>query len=165
MNKKEDIRQKKIINNSAKKGFANAVYASSIFAFLHFVFLFFNNLNNIQEGDLFWFLITDMVLFFGAVIISTPISLLGSVFLASLLYKDFSSNKLSSKLAMTKGRIIGFILGFALCVFSTIVFFKRGDIIVLIYYYLSAILLSSFFSGRTALQIAEEILNYNKASD
>ncbi|HXF90733.1 MAG TPA: hypothetical protein VNJ29_02250 [Candidatus Nitrosotenuis sp.] len=165
MNKKEDVPQKNLMNNSAKKGFVNAVYASGIFAILHFVFLFFSNLNNIQGSDLFWFLITDIVLFFGAVIMSTPIGLLGSVFLASVLYKDFASNKLSPKLAMTKGRTLGFIFGFALCVFSTIVFFKRGDIVILIYYYLSAILLSSVFSGRVALQIAEEILTYNKTLD
>jgi hypothetical protein len=139
-------------------GVINALKAVFSFSFINLLFILTRNVQELDITSILVFGVSSIVLFLGVSVIAVPIGYLAGMSTFNNLSKGNDKAILDPNEIEKKGRVLGALLSALLCVFFSLIIFRRGDLIALFFYFISAVFFSSFFGGIAARQILMLIL-------
>ena len=142
---------------SAKIGVSNALKVSLILAFMYLLFALIRNLRDLEIMDFLVLLAFSVFLFLVVSLIAVPIGHLVGMSMFDSIANESNSENLEVNAVEKMGRTWGGVLGLMLSAFLSLVVFRRGDMIALIFYIVSIVFLASLFGGITARQILKLI--------
>jgi len=142
---------------SAKIGVSNALKVSLILAFMYLLFALIRNLRDLEIMDFLVLLAFSVFLFLVVSLIAVPIGHLVGMSMFDSIANESNNENLEVNAVEKMGRTWGGVLGLMLSAFLSLVVFRRGDMIALIFYIVSIVFLASLFGGITARQILKLI--------
>jgi hypothetical protein len=87
----------------------------------------------------------------------------GGKWLAHLLYQDALSGSLTRKRATMKGILLGTLAGSCICIF-VLFLYTRGDLNILIFRIISAIVIAGWMGGWAGAKLADDIAAYRPSN-